>query len=116
MGYETPHIDRIAKEGIRLQHYYGEQSSVGGRLVGSGRKPRPRGQRRAVGFRREVRAIVDQLRIESHDGAARRDLPFVEESLLQVGDGGIDQLSQRSEVAASCQTVRQHGRKMSASA
>jgi len=26
MGYETPSIDRIAREGIKLQHYYGEQS------------------------------------------------------------------------------------------
>ena len=26
MGYETPNIDRIAKEGIRFLHYYGEQS------------------------------------------------------------------------------------------
>ena len=25
MGYETPNIDRIAKEGIRFLHYYGEQ-------------------------------------------------------------------------------------------
>lgn len=31
MGYETPHIDRIGKEGIRLQHYYGEQSCTAGR-------------------------------------------------------------------------------------
>ena len=28
MGYETPHIDRLAKEGIRFLHYYGEQSSL----------------------------------------------------------------------------------------
>ena len=26
MGYETPNIDRIANEGIRFLHYYGEQS------------------------------------------------------------------------------------------
>jgi arylsulfatase len=26
MGYETPNIDRIAKEGVRFRHYYGEQS------------------------------------------------------------------------------------------
>jgi hypothetical protein len=26
MGYETPNIDRIGKEGIRFLHYYGEQS------------------------------------------------------------------------------------------
>jgi arylsulfatase A-like enzyme len=31
MGYETPHIDRIAKEGLRFQHYYGEQSCTAGR-------------------------------------------------------------------------------------
>ena len=31
MGYETPHIDRIAKEGLRLLHYYGEQSCTAGR-------------------------------------------------------------------------------------
>lgn len=31
MGYETPNIDRIAEEGIKLQHYYGEQSCTAGR-------------------------------------------------------------------------------------
>lgn len=31
MGYETPNIDRIAKEGLRFQHYYGEQSCTAGR-------------------------------------------------------------------------------------
>src|SRR5258708_15912022 len=25
MGYETPNIDRIGREGIKFQHYYGEQ-------------------------------------------------------------------------------------------
>jgi arylsulfatase len=27
MGYETPNIDRIAKEGVRFLHYYGERTS-----------------------------------------------------------------------------------------
>jgi arylsulfatase len=31
MGYETPNIDRIAKEGIRFLDYYGEQSCTAGR-------------------------------------------------------------------------------------
>ncbi len=33
MGYETPHIDRIAREGIKFQHYYGEQSCTAGRAA-----------------------------------------------------------------------------------
>jgi arylsulfatase A-like enzyme len=33
MGYETPHIDRIANEGLRLLHYYGEQSCTAGRAA-----------------------------------------------------------------------------------
>jgi len=33
MGYETPHIDRIGREGMRLQHYYGEQSCTAGRAA-----------------------------------------------------------------------------------
>ncbi|MFT3882805.1 MAG: arylsulfatase [Gemmatales bacterium] len=33
MGYETPHIDRIAKEGLRFLHYYGEQSCTAGRAA-----------------------------------------------------------------------------------
>jgi arylsulfatase A-like enzyme len=33
MGYETPNIDRIAKEGLRLLHYYGEQSCTAGRAA-----------------------------------------------------------------------------------
>jgi arylsulfatase A-like enzyme len=33
MGYETPNIDRLAKEGLRLTHYYGEQSCTAGRAA-----------------------------------------------------------------------------------
>ncbi|MGE3149036.1 MAG: arylsulfatase [Pseudorhodoplanes sp.] len=33
MGYETPNIDRIAREGIRFLHYYGEQSCTAGRAA-----------------------------------------------------------------------------------
>ena len=33
MGYETPNIDRIAKEGVRFPHYYGEQSCTAGRAA-----------------------------------------------------------------------------------
>jgi arylsulfatase len=31
MGMDTPNIDRIAKEGLRFLHYYGEQSCTAGR-------------------------------------------------------------------------------------
>ena len=31
MGYTTPNIDRLAKEGLRFLHYYGEQSCTAGR-------------------------------------------------------------------------------------
>jgi arylsulfatase A-like enzyme len=31
MGYETPNIDRVGKEGIRLLQYYGEQSCTADR-------------------------------------------------------------------------------------
>jgi arylsulfatase A-like enzyme len=31
MGYETPHLDRLANEGARFLHYYGEQSCTAGR-------------------------------------------------------------------------------------
>ena len=31
MGYETPNIDRIANEGVKFLHYYGEQSCTAGR-------------------------------------------------------------------------------------
>lgn len=33
MGYKTPNIDRLAKEGIRFNHYYGEQSCTAGRAA-----------------------------------------------------------------------------------
>ena len=33
MGYETPNIDRIANEGLRFLHYYGEQSCTAGRAA-----------------------------------------------------------------------------------
>src|SRR5882724_7411325 len=33
MGYETPGIDRIGREGIKLLHYYGEQSCTAGRAA-----------------------------------------------------------------------------------
>lgn len=31
MGYETPHLDSIARDGIKFQHYYAEQSCTAGR-------------------------------------------------------------------------------------
>ena len=31
MGYETPNIDRIAREGVKFLHYYAEQSCTAGR-------------------------------------------------------------------------------------
>ena len=33
MGYETPDIDRIGREGIKFLHYYGEQSCTAGRAA-----------------------------------------------------------------------------------
>ncbi len=33
MGYETPNIDRLAKEGAMLTHYYGHQSCTAGRAA-----------------------------------------------------------------------------------
>ncbi len=33
MGYTTPNIDRIANEGVRFLHYYGEQSCTAGRAA-----------------------------------------------------------------------------------
>jgi len=33
MGYETPNIDRIGREGITFLHYYGEQSCTAGRAA-----------------------------------------------------------------------------------
>ncbi|MFT3685307.1 MAG: arylsulfatase [Phycisphaerales bacterium] len=33
MGYDTPNIDRLAKEGLKFLHYYGEQSCTAGRAA-----------------------------------------------------------------------------------
>lgn len=33
MGYTTPNIDRLANEGMRFMHYYGEQSCTAGRAA-----------------------------------------------------------------------------------
>ena len=33
MGYSTPHIDRIAREGISFTDYYGQQSCTAGRAA-----------------------------------------------------------------------------------
>ncbi|MGH7130952.1 MAG: arylsulfatase [Phycisphaerales bacterium] len=33
MGYDTPNIDRLSKEGLRFLHYYGEQSCTAGRAA-----------------------------------------------------------------------------------
>src|SRR5258708_19752624 len=44
MGYQTPNIDRIAQEGMRLTDYYGEQSCTAGRssfIPGQHRFPTP---------------------------------------------------------------------------
>lgn len=40
MGYMTPNIDRIAREGLRFTDYYGEQSCTAGRAAFiTGQKP-----------------------------------------------------------------------------
>jgi hypothetical protein len=47
MGFRTPNIDRVAKEGMIFTDYYAEQSCTAGRasadrlLLHSGRRPRP---------------------------------------------------------------------------
>ena len=33
MGYQTPNIDRIAKEGVRFTDFYGQQSCTAGRAA-----------------------------------------------------------------------------------
>ena len=33
MGYETPNIDRIAREGVRFTDFYGQQSCTAGRAA-----------------------------------------------------------------------------------
>jgi len=33
MGYETPNIDRIAREGVEFTDYYGQQSCTAGRAA-----------------------------------------------------------------------------------
>ena len=33
MGYETPNLDSIARDGLMLQHYYAEQSCTAGRAA-----------------------------------------------------------------------------------
>lgn len=33
MGYQTPNIDRIGREGVQMLHYYGEQSCTAGRAA-----------------------------------------------------------------------------------
>ena len=45
MGYTTPNIDRIGKEGIRFLHYYGEQSCTA--------RPRRRFLRASTGSARD---------------------------------------------------------------
>jgi arylsulfatase len=45
MGYRTPNIDRIAKEGMMFTDYYGEQSCTAGRssfITGQSVFPRDR--------------------------------------------------------------------------
>ena len=52
MGYETPNIDRISREGIKFQHYYGEQSCTAGRsafLTGQRGLPEGRPEIRLLG-------------------------------------------------------------------
>ena len=53
------------------------------------------------------RPVVDELGIETHDGAARFNLPLVEKRLLQLRDGGVHKRAQRAEVVAGRQAVRQ---------
>ena len=73
MGYRTPHIDRIADEGIRFTDYYGEQSCTAGRAAFiSGQNPYRTGLTKVgmpgadIGYRAEDPTIASALKEQGY--------------------------------------------------
>ena len=70
----------------------------------------------AVRLDDEVRAVVDQLRVDAHDRPAGRDLGVVEEAALQLGDRSVHQRRQRWDIRRHRQSARRNAPIRSASA
>jgi arylsulfatase len=73
MGYRTPHIDRIADEGVRFTDYYGEQSCTAGRAAFiTGQNPYRTGLTKVglpgadIGIRAEDPTIATALRARGY--------------------------------------------------
>ncbi len=88
MGYETPNIDRIAKEGILFLHYYGEQSCTAGRAAFLTGQHGIRTGLTKVGF---PRAPMDMSQLDPSIGGLLKNLGYA------TGQFGKNHVGDRNE-------------------
>ena len=74
-------------------------------VVGGAPAPAAAAGERAVEVDDEVGAVVDELGVEAHDGAAGGDLRRGEERPLQLADRGVHQRRERGQVGGDGEAV-----------
>ena len=97
MGYETPNIDRIAKEGLKFQHYYGEQSCTAGRSAFLTGQHIMRSGLSKVGF---PGAPMGMSQLDPSIGGLLKNLGYA------TGQFGKNHVGDRNPVAADSQRLR----------
>ena len=97
MGYETPNIDRIAKEGVRFLHYYGEQSCTAGRAAFLTGQHGIRTGLTKVGF---PGAPMGMSQLDPSIGGLLKNLGYA------TGQFGKNHVGDRNEYAADGQRLR----------
>ena len=97
MGYATPNIDRIAKEGLRFLHYYGEQSCTAGRAAFLTGQHGLRTGLTKVGF---PGAPMGMSQLDPSIGGLLKNLGYA------TGQFGKNHVGDRNDVAADRQRLR----------
>ena len=97
MGYETPNIDRIANEGIRFLHYYGEQSCTAGRAAFLTGQHGIRTGLTKVGF---PGAPMGMSQLDPSIGGLLKNLGYA------TGQFGKNHVGDRNDIAADGQRLR----------
>ncbi len=76
MGYRTPNIDRIARDGVGFTDYYGQQSCTAGRAAfigGIGAGPQRHDQSRSAG---RERGLAENRRDDGHRAEVHKAMPL----------------------------------------
>jgi arylsulfatase A-like enzyme len=97
MGYETPNIDRIANEGVKFLHYYGEQSCTAGRSAFLTGQHIIRTGLSKVGF---PGAPMGMNQLDPSIGGLLKNLGYA------TGQFGKNHLGDRNELLPHCERFR----------